>query len=63
MWNIIFEKKIRKNGRKIQKPVGGVSSSQDWSQKNPLAKRIFLEKAFFAQTPPNTKKMGLLSEN
>ena len=37
-----FGKKIKKKmGEKIQKPVGGVSSSQDWSQKNPLAKRIF----------------------
>ena len=38
----IFGEKIKKKmGEKIQKPVGGVSSSQDWSQKNPLAKRIF----------------------
>ena len=37
-----FWKKIKKKmGEIIQKPVGGVSSSQDWSQKNPLAKRIF----------------------
>ena len=35
-------KKIRKKmGEKIKKPVGGVSASQEWSQKNPLAKRIF----------------------
>ena len=35
-----LEKKIKKKmGKKIKKPVGGVSASQDWSQKNPLAKR------------------------
>ena len=31
---------FNKNGEKIKKPVGGVSSSQDWSQKNPLAKKF-----------------------
>ena len=37
-----FGKKLRKKwGKKIKKPVGGVSASQEWSQKNPLAKRIF----------------------
>ena len=37
-----FGKKIQKKwGGEIKKPVGGVSSSQDWSQKNPLTKRIF----------------------
>ena len=49
--------------KKIKKPVGGVCSSQDWSQKIPLAKRIFfLEKSLFEQTPPNSKKMGSKSE-
>ena len=53
---IFFGKKYEKNVEKIKKPVGGVSASQDWSQKNPLAKRIFLEKALFAETPPSSKK-------
>ena len=36
-----FGQKIKKKmGEKIKKPVGGVCSSQDWSQKIPLAKRI-----------------------
>ena len=43
-----FGKKMKKKiGEKIQKPVGGVSSSQDWSQKNPLAKRFFFRKGTF----------------
>ena len=49
--------------QKIKKPVGGVCSSQDWSQKIPLTKRFFLEKSLFQQTPPNGKKMGSKSEN
>ena len=37
-----FGQKIKKKmGGKSKKPVGGVCSSQDWSQKIPLAKRIF----------------------
>ena len=33
-------------------PVGGVCASQDWSQKNPLAKWIFFIKGKFrAKTP------------
>ena len=37
-----FGQKIKKKmGGKSKKPVGGVCSSQDWSQKNPLTKRIF----------------------
>ena len=40
---IFLDKKLRKKwGKKSKKPVGGVCASQDWSQKNPLAKRIFL---------------------
>ena len=36
-----FEKKKQKKmPKKSKKPVGGVCSSQDWSQKIPLAKRI-----------------------
>ena len=35
-----WKKKLEKNAKKIKKPVGGVCSSQDWSQKIPLAKRI-----------------------
>ena len=53
IWGLFFwKKKLRKNWGKIQKPVGGVSSSQDWSQKNPLAKRIFFRKCtFWGNTP------------
>ena len=48
-----FGKKIKKKlGEKIQKPVGGVSSSQDWSQKNPLAKRFFFRKCTFCANTP-----------
>ena len=36
-----LKKKQEKNVEKIKKLVGGVSASQEWSQKNPLAKRIF----------------------
>ena len=36
--------------------VGGVCASQDWSQKNPLAKLIFFLKGNFAQRLPNSKK-------
>ena len=40
--NYFFLKKNQKKmPQKIKKPVGGVCSSQDWSQKIPLAKRIF----------------------
>ena len=60
---IFFGKKIRKKcPKKSKKPVGGVCSSQDWSQKIPLAKRIFFRKFLFEQTPPNSKKMGSKSE-
>ena len=39
---IFFEKKNQEESvEKIKKLVGGVSASQEWSQKNPLAKRIF----------------------
>ena len=49
--------------KKSKKPVGGVFSSQDWSQKKPLAKiNLFLEKVHFAETPPNSKNMGAMSE-
>ena len=58
-----WKKNQKKMPKKIKKPVGGVCSSQDWSQKIPLAKRIFfLEKSLFEQTPPNSKKMGSKSE-
>ena len=37
-----FRKIIKKKmEEKIKKPVGGVCASQDWSQENPLTKRIF----------------------
>ena len=36
-----LKKNQEKNVEKIKKPVGGVCSSKDWSQKNPLAKRFF----------------------
>ena len=35
------KKNYEKNGEKTKKPVGGVSASQDCSQKNPVAKRFF----------------------
>ena len=59
---VIFWKKIKKqNGGKIQKPVGGVCASQDWSQKNPLAKRIFFcKKHFLRKHPQVAKKNGFL---
>ena len=42
IWGLFFWKKNQeKNVEKIKKPVGGVCSSKDWSQKNPLAKRFF----------------------
>ncbi len=50
-----------KNGKKIQKPVGGVSASQDWSQKNPLAKRIFFCKKHFLRKHPQVAKKWVFS--
>ena len=42
IWGLFFlKKKQEKSVEKIKKLVGGVSASQEWSQKNPLAKRIF----------------------
>ena len=50
-------KKIEKWGKNKKKTVGGVSSSQDWSQRKPLGKiNIFLEKALVEETTPNSKK-------
>ena len=59
---------LEKNQKKMHKKLKnllGVSvqcSSQDWSQKIPLAKFFFLVKSLFEQTPPNSKKMGSKSE-
>ena len=45
-------------GEKSKKPVGGVCSSQDWSQKNPLAKRItFYKMDILSKDPQIAKKM------
>ena len=45
-------------GKKSKKPVGGVCSSQDWSPKNPLAKRIFFYKrGILSRDPQIAKKM------
>ena len=49
---IFLWKKLRKKWGKTQKPVWGGSSSQDWSQKNPLAKRFFLRKGTFSGNTP-----------
>ena len=44
--------------KKSKKPVGGVCSSQDWSQKNPLAKWIFFYKSdILSKYPQIAKKM------
>ena len=49
--------------KKSKKPVGGVFSSQDWSQKKALAKRICFYKRYISKkTPPNSKKLGSKSE-
>ena len=43
---------------KSEKPVGGVCASQDWSQKNPLARRILLyKKNILRKHPQIAKKM------
>ena len=58
-----FEKKKQKKmPKKSKKPVGGVCSSQDWSQKILLTIRFFLEISLFDQTLRNSKKNGLQSE-
>ena len=44
--------------KKSKKPVGGVCSSQDWSQKNPLAKIIhFHKRDILSKDPQIAKKM------
>ena len=55
---IFLEEKLRKKGEKIQKPVGGVSASQVWSQKNPLAKKFFFRKSTFCGNTPKKQKRG-----
>ena len=45
-------------GEKSKKPVGGVCSSQDWAQKNCLAKKIFFYKrSILSRDPQIAKKM------
>ena len=66
IWGLFFflKKKPRKNVEKIKKPVGGVSASQEWSQKNPLAKRIFFKKMHFLRKHPQVaKKWGFSLKN
>ena len=40
----------------IKKPVGGVCASQDWSQKNPLARRILFDKRDILRKDPQIAK-------
>ena len=47
-----WKKNQEKSVEKIKKLVGGVSASQEWSQKNPLAKRIFFRKCTFCGNTP-----------
>ena len=63
IWGLFFsEEKLRKKmGKKIQKPVGGVFASQDWSQKNPLAKRNFFRKKHFLRKHPQVAKKWVFS--
>ena len=49
---------------KSKKPVGGVCSSQDWSQKNPLARRIlFYKRDILSKDPQIAKKWGQSLKN
>ena len=51
-------------GKKSKKPVGGVYSSQDWSQKKALAKRnCFHRRYILSKHPQIAKKIGSKSEN
>ena len=56
-WNKMFDK----SKKKINKPVWGVFSSQDWSQKKPLAKKIFLFKRDILRKHPQIAKTGIQS--
>ena len=61
------EKKLKKygqaRGEKSKKCEGGVFHRQDWSQFNPLAKRIFFCKTNICEKQPLiAKKMGFYSE-
>ncbi len=63
---IFFEKKNIKNKMLTisQKLVALVSASQEWSQKNPLAKRIFFKKMHFLRKHPQVaKKWGFSLKN
>ena len=42
--------------KKSKKPVGGVFSSQDWSQKKALAKRISIYKRNISKKHPQIAK-------
>ena len=54
-------KKILLNSKK---PVGGVCASQDWSQKNPLARRIlFYKRDILRKDPQIAKKWGQSLKN
>ena len=45
-------KNMDKQGEKSKKCEGGVFHRQDWSQFNPLAKRIFFVKQTFVKNTP-----------
>ena len=49
--------------KKSKKPVGGVFSSQDWSQKKALAKRnCFHKRYILSKHPQIAKKIGSKSK-
>ena len=56
-----WKKNQKKMPKKIKKPVGGVCSSQDWSQKIPLAKRFFSQKNHFLNKHPQIAKKWVQS--
>ena len=47
--------------KKSKKPVGGVYSSQDWSQKKALAKRICFYKRYILRKHPQIAKKWVQS--
>jgi len=59
--NTNIENKYLKNQKKIQKPVGGVFSSQDWPLKKPLPKRNIFYKRDILRKHPQIAKNGIQS--
>ena len=49
---IFFKKYGQARGKRSKKCEGGVFHRQDWSQFNPLAKRIFFVKQTFVKNTP-----------